>query len=295
MQTQMTTDTSMKQLTARDIREIGKVMGHAEARFLVDYYYISQDNRIRFNNQVRAMSDEPNLLLSVLGVQFNNQEELIKKALDKYTLNNGVGAWLRTVHGIGPVIAAGFLAGIDIRKAPTAGGLWKFCGVDGVTKWEKGQKRPWNATLKRLCFLAGESFVKTSNSDKSVYGKFYKLRKELEVARNERGDYRRQAAAELASKNYSKDTPTYKCLIEGRLSPAHIQARARRWAVKLFLSHLHEVMYRVILGQMPPNPYPIEHMGHVHKIEIPHADVLAKWADPIGDDIDQEGRFRSEE
>jgi len=39
------------------------------------------------------------------------------------------------------------------------------------------------------------------------------------------------------------------------LPPAHIHAMARRQAVKMFLSHLHEVMYRDYFGEAPPVPY----------------------------------------
>ena len=36
------------------------------------------------------------------------------------------------------------------------------------------------------------------------------------------------------------------------LPPAHIHARARRYVVKLFLFHLHEVMWNVEQGEAPP-------------------------------------------
>lgn len=278
-----------RSITTRDITNAGVQMGAVEARFLVDFYYIAQRDRIRSNNQVRTMAGEPSLILEFLGSQAAEREDLIKKALDSYTSASRVGQWLRSIHGVGPVIAAGLLAHIDIRKAPTAGAIWKFAGIDGVTTWNKGEKRPWNTMVKTLAaFKLGESFVKTSNSDKSFYGKLYKARKEMETAKNLAGGYADRAAYELSSKNYSTETATYAALSSGRLSDGHIHARARRYAVKIFLSHLHEVMFRVILGQMPPAPFALAILGHAHKIEIPPTGVNLDFANPIGDDLEVE-------
>lgn len=272
-------------MTRRDIREAAKLLTETEARFLVDAYYIAQGDRIRNNNQERSMAKdgEPTLILAHLGTQARIREEFIKKVLDDYTVNNPVGTWMRTIHGVGPVTTAGLLAHIDIRKAATAGAIWKFAGIDGVTVWNKGEKRPWNASLKTLCFKIGESFVKTSGSDKSFYGKLYKERKALEVQRNEQGQFAGQAAAELQRKNYTKGTVTYNRLIEGKLSDAHLHARARRYAVKIFLSHLHEVMYKVILGVRPPLPFAIAILGHAHMLDIPNPDKVPGFVNPMSD------------
>ena len=52
------------------------------------------------------------------------------------------------------------------------------------------------------------------------------------------------------------------------LPPAHIHARAKRFAVKIFLSHFHEVWYELHHKKPAPSPYPIANMpGHVHKID----------------------------
>ena len=282
------TEQNVTTMTRKDIRKAAEVMSDDEARYLVDFYYIAQRNRIRFDNQVRSMAaaQEPTMVLDYLGHQAAKQEEFIKKSLDEYTKFNDVGTWLRSLHGIGPVTAAGLLAHIDIRRAVTAGAIWKFAGIDGVSKMEKGKVRPWNGTLRTLCFKIGESFVKTSNSPKSVYGKIYKERKELETAKNERGEYKAEAERQLREKNFENETITKKLLLQGKLSPAHIHSRARRYAVKIFLSHLHEVMYRVILGKEPPVPYAIGILHHAHRIEVPNRDMIKDFVEPLSDDID---------
>ena len=174
------------------------------------------------------------------------------------------------ICGIGPVIAAGLLAHIDIEKAPTVGHIWNFAGLNPFQDWNKGEKRPWNASLKTLCWKIGQSFVKVSNNDKDVYGKIYKKRKEYEMAKNEAGDYAEQAKQKLERFKIGKDTEAYKYYSEGKLPPAHIQQRAERYAVKMFLSHLHEVWYREHYGTEPPKPFVISQLGHAHYIAPPN-------------------------
>ncbi len=281
-------------LKRKDIRAASEKMSVTEARFLVDNYYIAQRERIRFDNQIREMkaTGEPNLVLTYLSTQAAKREEIIKKSLDDFTIDHPVGAWMRTIHGIGPVTAAGLLAHIDITRAPTVGAIWKFAGIEGSAIWEKGEKRPWNASLKTLCaFKIGESFVKTSGNEKSYYGKIYKQRKLLETENNKNLVYAEQAAMQLASKNYFKETATKKYLESGMLSPANIHARARRYAVKLFLSHLHEVMYKTILGKNPPAPFAIAILGHAHMLDVPNPEHIRKFVEPIeilDNDFDEE-------
>jgi hypothetical protein len=60
--------------------------------------------------------------------------------------------------------------------------------------------------------------------------------------------------------------------LKPKLSPSHIDARAMRFAVKIFLSHLHNAMYKRVLKKNPPVPYSIAHMNHIHMIEPFHFD-----------------------
>lgn len=136
-------------------------------------------------------------------------------------------------------------------------------------------KRPWNAGLKRLCFLIGESFVKVSNRPDDVYGKIYKARKEWETERNRRGMYADQAKAALAEKRFGADTDAFKHYSAGHLPPARIHLRATRRAVKVFLAHLHEVLYWTRYEQLPPNPWVLDYVpGHTHRIAIPNLELL---------------------
>ena len=261
---------AIRKLT-KDEKQAAVTLGKDEARFLVDAYYQLQDNRIRSDGQVRSMSKdgEPHATLQWLANMNRTLEESIKSALDAYSNASPVGRWMRSQKGIGPVIAAGFLAHLDITKAETAGAFWSFAGLDPRKTWEKGQKRPWNADLKVLTWKLGESFVKVSGSEDAFYGQLYKERKALETERNERGEFADQAAAKLEKYKIGKDTDAYKAYSQGKLPPAHIHARAKRFAVKIFIANLHEVMYKDHYGKEPPLPYAIGILGHAHKINPP--------------------------
>ena len=256
----------------RDLRTAAKTLSAQEARFLVDSYYAVQGYRIRFGNQIRALSEsgEPHELIRWMFGNTEGLEKEIQKALNAYSKSHPVGIWMRSIPGIGPVIASGFLAHIDITKAPYAGNLISYSGGNPTVVWEKGEKRPWNADLKKLAFfLLAESFVKTQNHPRGLYGQLYARRKKLEIEANELGMFAEQARIALEAKRYRADTTARQCYEQGKLPPAHIHRRACRWATKIFLTHLHAVMYEQHYGQPAPKPYVIEMLNHHAYIPIP--------------------------
>lgn len=250
----------------RDIKKAAATLSDQEARFLTDFYYQMQDDRIRASHQARTLeeSGEPNAVIGYLEDQSSVLEKSIKSALETYVKAHPVGQWLIGIHGIGPVIAAGLLAHVDIEKCNTAGKLWRYAGLDPSSKWEKGQKRPWNASLKRLCWLVGESFVRQSGNEKCFYAKLYLHRKEYEIRRNDSGG-NEEIAKERAG-TVGKNTEAYKHYSSGKLPPAQIHARAKRWAVKIFLANFQEVLYFATYNKLPPKPYAISILGHADEI-----------------------------
>lgn len=324
----------------KDIKTAAATMSREEARFMVDRYYQIQHDRITANSQIKSATEarvkagqtaEPHLALEWLSDQNTTLESQITRALDEYTTAHEVGRWAKSIVGIGPIIAAGLLAHIDMDKADTAGHIWSFAGLIPGVKWEKGEKRPWNAKLKVLCWKIGESFVKFSNNPDCYYGKVYKERKELEWRRNLDGtlaDQARDAIGRMKQDDsaalawykgeispvvakywldagwpFTEGTPPKRLIPTvaewsaspvthpgarrllaaevdmehtdslasakrglPMLPPAHIHARAKRYAVKLFLAHWFEVAYRDWYAEEPPLPFPIAQRGHVHYI-----------------------------
>lgn len=257
----------------KDLKAASRTLSATEARFLVDAYYMMQDDRKRAYNQERALDDqgEPVSVLGWLAEQSQRLEKQIARALDEYSASQPIGMWARSVDGIGPIIAAGLMAHIDIKRAPTAGHIWAFAGLDPTKEWKKGEKRPWNAALKVLTWKIGESFVKVSGKETAVYGHVYQQRKQYETEKNEKGEYADQAARKLEKFKIGRDTEAYKAYSAGKLPPAHIHARAKRYATKLFLSHYHHVAYVNHFGTEPPLPYPIAILQHAHYIAPPQA------------------------
>jgi len=258
---------------AVDIRE--SVVGVNEARYLVDTYYQLQEYRKATGNQAIAMekADEPHVTTDWLFDELLGLEKGIKNALSDFAEADPLATWAMSICGVGPVISAGLRAHIDISKAQTAGAIWRFAGLDPTVSWGKGEKRPWNAKLKTLCWKIGESFVKVSGNDKDIYGHIWAERKALELERNEAGEFADQAARAL-EKKIGKNTEAYKWYSEGKLPPGHIHARAKRYAVKMFLSHYFEVGYVMEHGKRPPAPYIIENGGHAHYMPPPNFDVV---------------------
>jgi len=269
----MNTDDRIELVTKvnKDLRNAASALSSSEARYLVDSYYDAQELRIRTSAQMRESSKagEPNEIIEWNMENYMTIEGGIKSTLNQYVKSTEAGQWMLSIHGIGPVISAGLLAHIDINKAPTVGHIWRFAGLDPTVKWEKKTRRPWNADLKVLTWKIGQSFMKLRGYDNDVYGKVYEERKAYEIDRNEAGGNAETAARQLTEKNYAKNDTRDK-LESGKLSDGQIDARARRYAVKLFLSHFHHVLFESTFKKAPPKPYIIEHGGHTHFLAPPN-------------------------
>lgn len=296
----------------RDITQALKQSGGGitdnEARFLVDIFYTMQDQRIRCNNQVKGLERdakksandaEPHDALDWTMTQFKTLELQIEKLLNIYVSSHPMAWFFEQTVGIGGILAAGLLAHIDIHKAPTAGHIWNFAGLNPGITWEKKTKRPWNADLKKIAWKIGDSFVKQSSHPRDFYGQIYRQRKAYEWDRNVSGAMQEQASQYLGAKKYGADTDARAwysgqcapelvraCLDAGKaptaasckasngqgvamLPPAQIDMRARRYAVKLFLSHLQQRWYETEFNCAPPKPFAIAQLGHAHVIEPP--------------------------
>ncbi|HZT29389.1 MAG TPA: transposase [Bryobacteraceae bacterium] len=273
---EQTTDTSgapdVVRRLQRDLVKAAVSLSIDEARYLVDAYYAMQEHRKAAANQVRALAEskEPHEVLRWLFEQNETVEKQIRRALNSWTDGLPAARWAKSIVGIGPVISAGLAAHIDISRCATVGRIWRFAGLDPTVEWKKGERRPWNAGLKCLCWKIGESFVKVSGRPDDFYGQLYLQRKQIEQERNEAGKFADQAPYKLERFNIGKSTDAYQAYAAGKLPPAHIHARAKRWVVKLFLAHYHHVAWTLATGTPPPKPYVISILGHADMIQPPN-------------------------
>lgn len=249
METNTTIDTAAAALTT------------GEARFLVNAYYETRDRRKAAASQTAPIADW-------LGECHRAEEEQIRRTLESWTETIPAARWAKGI--VGPVIAAGLAAHIEISRCPTVGRIWRFAGLDPTQVWVKGKKCPWNAALKALCWRIGEAFARWPSDQAHFYAGLYRQRKAQEEAANEAGKFARQAAAKLQLAGANDEER--RCYEQGKLPPAHIEARARRWTVKLFLAHYHHVAWTLATGREPARPYVISILGHADFIKPPNFD-----------------------
>ncbi len=160
-----------------------------------------------------------------------------------------------------------------------------YKGYLNMTSLEKFLSMPpYNKELKTMCFKIGECFMYQSNKEKSLYGRIYKERKIYELEMNEKFKYRDQAEEILKEKNIGKNTDAYKAYSIGKLPKSHINMRAKRYAVKLFLSHFYEMWYLSEYKTRPRVPYILAYpteSGEVHNDyvypEVPYENILDEF------------------
>lgn len=254
----------------REVVLEARKLTNPEARFLVSNYYQAQEMRKRTDMQIRHLGDKQlPALLQYTADAFAVIEGQVNKALLGYAQSTRIGEWCLSHYGIGPVITAGLLAHLDIEEAPTAGHFWRFAGLDPTAKWEKGKKRPWNAELRQICWHLGQCMKRISGHEEAFYGQLYRSRKILLVDRNEKGHN-----AERAKVFQTRSAEVRKVLDQGKLPPNNLDSQACNFVAKIFLSHLHAVMFWEHHQAPPPKPFAMAILGHAHEIRIPNTEVF---------------------
>jgi len=242
---------------------------------LMNLYWDLQKTRIAAANRIRMIEDSGDLSM-ILG-EVEHLEKEIDKRLKKCAQNHPLWSyWLKNITGIGEVLAAQLIHLItgkkhtaecmekreeyfskkkpgekrapkfecdcpimEIERFHSVSALHKYAGmhvVDGkAPRMRKGQKVNWNPKLRSVCYNVGKSFVMNRSSPyRPHYDRF---------------------KAEEKQKH-------------PELSKGHIDARARRKTVKLFLAHLFDQWYR-LKGLDPPRPYPMSVLQHENYIPPP--------------------------
>ena len=256
-------------------REMGS-MSPQEARYLFDMFTNSQDDRIAAGQRVRELekAGRPSTYTQFLHDGYASMENSMQALLSAYVESQPIGRWMTSIVAVGPITAASILARVDIDKAIYAGNIWSYAGYNPNMVWEKGMKRPFNPNFKFNLINVGRSFkYRKDPKFKSLYADLINKRKRAEVNLNLSGEYRLIAerhARETPETN--RDTVRYAYLsgmynkefylnedergaafragkiptepMPGAfpmLPPAHIDQRANRYAIKIFISHVHHI------------------------------------------------------
>jgi len=186
--------------------------------------------------------------------RLENQIKEIESRLKPYVRDHKLWRWLEKIYGISEINAAGLIAKIgDISNFDTVSDVWAFFGLrpkssfdfeDGC-KWEDyGHYRQATKEKRTLAvYNIGEQFIRKD----SFYRQFYDERRE-ETESDER---------------FGKPED----------NKSHYYRDGRRYATKIFLSHLYEV-WRRIEGLETREPYILQEEHH-HYIKPPYLEVLS--------------------
>jgi hypothetical protein len=233
-------------------------------RFLVETYYDIQSQRIMAENRLRSYSkaqeeqlrNQLQTLSDWVDQRMSKCEHELKAMVLKECRTIPIAKkYLLKTKGVGPCIAGGVIAYMESpERFATISKLWAYAGfhtVDGqAPRRAKGEKANWNPHLRRICWLAGESFVKVT---KSPYRKLYDEFK---------AEYQRKFPDQIDSGKKSRDGKKIM-----RYTPAHIHAMAKRRVVKIWLSHIW-IQWRKMEGLPVEPPWIIAKGGHTHMIDV---------------------------
>ena len=205
-------------------------------KYLEHIRVMAQNQRIAMSNRVsatdRGASEVDPELMRVYQAEFESIEKKAASDIADLVKDHLMWDWFERVKGIGPGLAGCLVAHVDIHKAHTVSALWRYAGQgvgsDGQRdRLQKGQKAVFNKELKRICYLIGSSFLRSSSPYVDVY------EEKRTLYERERKDW----------------------------TLAHQNNAAQRAMVKLFLSHFWEE-WRTREG-LPVRPvYAIQHLNH---------------------------------
>lgn len=237
-------------------------------RELISAYYDMENISEKYKNRSKTISklDSPNDLLKLYREQIRNNKYSLAYIFKNYANNFISGKWTLSQYGIKPVHAATLLAYVDVTKSPTVNSLWRYSGLD--PNYNKNNN--WNNELKFMSNKLGEIFQSLQDNTQSIYGQLYSVDLERRISKNDLKEYAEKAEQILQSKHVDKNSTEYECLTEGYLSINHIEAQAKRFAVKIFLSHYHAIAYQENYGVKPVRSDNLQTPNGSTRIDIPN-------------------------
>ena len=189
-----------------------------------------------------------------------------KKLMEIYITSEPIWyLWLQRIKGISAVLASNLIKNFGYtERFRYVSSMWRYCGLDpqGAKGREKKVKLTYNPKMKTLMWKISDSFVKQRTQP---YRTLYDETKHIESVLMEK--YGKDVEIKLGD--------NLKTTCKSKL---HVEFRARRKAVKLFLQHYY-VVARTIKGLPLTKPYVEEKLGHTHIIEAPYLEEIQKWVE----------------
>lgn len=315
-----------------DVRVAALDMTIPEARYVYKDYLGLQKFQQSTRGHVNQLKKDgvPNTAMKFIA---NNTEYIrryqFREIFDIWTDKYPESRWVKSIHGLGPAVAAGLICYCDFDKAKSTSSFWYWAGLtpdskrisrkvadqlivdsmdrygepaypteehikwcceqvgykfDSFHKFCRTQGKPydWNKLyialmipkysidFRKVCIMIGNLVIKKKN----LYHDLYKYRHRWEVARNEAGEYAGRAAERLRMFNYKPWKEPYKSYAAGYLPNRHLIARAKRYAVKIFLAHYYSVIYYIRNGEVPYDAYALDILKGHRKILVPNLEVV---------------------
>jgi hypothetical protein len=116
----------------KDIRNAAVDMSVREARFMIEDFYrwVGLAQASKDHRRILDKEDLTNYSVGFMSKQVRNMRDQYRLFLDIWSEQYPAAKWAKSIRGIGPVIAAGLAAYIDIDKAKSISSIWRYAGVD---------------------------------------------------------------------------------------------------------------------------------------------------------------------
>lgn len=304
------------------IRTDHRIQNYAEAEALVGMLGEEEverlvglgDKNVLYKTKIREFKDEKNekaaefqLIYDLAVKKLENddnhknvadlaaqQEAILKKQIQGEIKDHPLWTeWLSKVYGIGPIIAGGLIAWINIRKCPHAGNLIKYAGLAVVTDsyqcpnpdckktYQPEEIKPIEERISEggteeaaRCTSCRTFLTIQGHADRRQKGKvigynpklktlfwkasqsFVKMSAEKSGYRRIYDDMRRKIEAKPCNKVHKNEKDeTIPCF------NAHKHAKACRATAKIFCSHVYQ-QYRRMAGLPFSKPFAFGILGH---------------------------------
>lgn len=219
--------------------------------------------KLRIDVQIRnthlAKNGKEDLLTIELHKRIKDLEDWVDGKIANFVKEHPARHWFSRVKGVGRENIAKVVAIVDIEKANSISGLWKFAGFHVVNgkapKPERGQKLEYSRKLRTMCWRLAATLLKA----KGVFYNYYKEEKAKYSERFRNEGKKIVPTKQLPQKNNKYYEP------EGTISKLHLHMMALRKMIKLFLACLW-LVWREAKGLPTRSPYVIEKLGHEHFI-----------------------------